>query len=104
MSLHNHVADVSKIGKLKGVEKVKCDSIENPSMKTRTAFHDMSNTMDNTDDVMPIKYDTMSRAMARVRSKNMQRPKAPVTFGDVIKYFPDELKVLSDGSDFFLYG
>ena len=91
-SSHNHMVDIFKISKLKTVDKTKRDCIFQSSMKPRTAFTDISNTMAQEDEVMPVKYDTMARAMCRVRANNNPRSKAPTTYGEVIKNLPGELK------------
>jgi hypothetical protein len=100
---HNHVADISKIQKLKAVDKAKRDSLEQPGLKPRTAFANLAGNMDTTDEVIPIKYSALARSMCRVKSKGFVRPKAPNTYKEVLDLFPEDLKKLSNGSQFLIY-
>ena len=100
---HKHVADISKLLKLQQVAKAKSDAVEQTALSPRTVFGHLANNIEAEGEVVPVKYSSMARAMSRVRSKMDARPKAPTSYKDVIKNFPDELKVLMDGSQFLLY-
>ena len=100
---HNHVADISKIQKLKAVDKVKRDSLEQPGLKPRAAFADLAGNMDTLGEVIPIKYTSLARSMCRVKSKGFARPKAPKSYKEVLDLFPEDLRKLSDGSPFLIY-
>ena len=102
-SAHNHIADVSKIQKLKEVEKAKHAASTQPALKPRQAFENMANNLNNTGEVVPIKYNTLARGLNRAKTKALTRPKAPTTYMEVLERFPEDLKKMTNGSEFLLY-
>ena len=82
-SAHNHVADISKIQKLKAVARAKHDCLEQPALKPRIAFANLASNMDATGEVLPIKYSALARSMCRVKSQRFVRPRSPNTYKEV---------------------
>ena len=75
---HNHVPDLSKVKKWTEVAKAKSEAIKNPSVSPRTAFSDLTNSLDN--EVVPVKYTALARSIQRGRAKEGGRPKVPTTY------------------------
>ena len=102
-SAHTHVADTSKIQKLKEVDKAKLAATNQPALKPREAFASMATNFNKTGEVVPIKYSALARGLNRAKAKAFNRPKTPTTYLEVIERFPEDLKMLANGSEFLLY-